>query len=232
MAKKAAKKSASKTSSKSASRGASKKTSKSPTKKAPAKKAPAKKAPAKKASARRAPAKRSAAPKMSMKKGHEELQKLFEHALKDIYWVEKALTKAIPKMIRKASAPDLVKALKDHLAATQGQVDMVERVFEGAGITIRAKKCVGMEGILKEGDELMEEFAGPALDSAIIAAGQKVEHYEISSYTSMITLARTLDLMKEADILQEILDEEIEADKLLTNISINAAHQTAMDKPE
>lgn len=109
---------------------------------------------------------------------------------------------------------------------------MIERVFEGAGIARRAKKCVGMEGILKEGDELMEESAGPALDSAIIAAGQKVEHYEISSYTSMITLARTLDLVKEADILQEILDEEMDADRLLTNISIRVAHQTVIQRPE
>ena len=227
MAKTASKKSSSKSPVKSSSRGSAKATTKSPAKKAPAKKAPAKKAPSKKAPAKKAPARR-----MSMKNGHEELDKLFEHALKDIYWVEKALTKAIPKMIKKASSPQLIKALKDHLAATQNQVDMVERVFEGTGKTIRAKKCAGMEGILKEGDELMEESAGPALDSAIIAAGQKVEHYEISSYTSMITLARTLDYVKEADILQEILDEEMEADKLLTNISIEVAHQTAMDRPE
>lgn len=222
MAKKAAKKSAKKASAKSPARGTSKKTVKSSAKKAPAKKAPAKKA----------TAKRSAAPKKSMKEGREEIQKLFEHALKDIYWVEKALTKAIPKMIRKASSPDLKMALENHLADTENQVDMVERVFQGAGIAIRAKKCAGMEGILTEGNELMEEFTGPALDSAIIAAGQKVEHYEIASYNSMITLARTLDLVKEADILQEILNEEMEADKLLTNISIRAAHQTVLKSAE
>ena len=222
MAKTASKKSTKKTAAKSSARGASKSTAKSS----------AKKAPAKKATSKRAPAKKSASAKMSMKNGREELQKLFEHALRDIYWVEKALTKAIPKMIRKASSSDLRMALENHLADTENQVDMVERVFEGAGIAVRAKKCIGMDGILKEGEELMEESAGPALDSAIIAAGQKVEHYEIASYTSMITLARTLDMVKEADILQEILDEEMEADKLLTNISIRVAHQTALSSAE
>ncbi|MDQ3016882.1 MAG: ferritin-like domain-containing protein [Bacteroidota bacterium] len=178
-------------------------------------------------SPRRAPAKKPK-PKSSTS-GKDELKKLFEHALKDIYWVEKSLTKAIPKMIRKASAPELVEALKIHLEVTENQVDMVERVFKGIGIAARAKKCAGMEGILKEGEELMTESAGPALDSAIIAAGQKVEHYEISSYTSMINLAKTLYYVKEADILQDILDEEMEADKLLTDISIRVAHQTAIN---
>ncbi|MEO7905925.1 MAG: DUF892 family protein, partial [Saprospiraceae bacterium] len=83
--------------------------------------------------------------------------------------------------------------------------------------------------IMKEGDELMKEFEGPAMDAAIIAAAQKVEHYEIASYVSMITLARTLDHVKEADILQEILDEEIDADRILTNMSIRSAHEIAME---
>jgi len=162
--------------------------------------------------------------------GKEELMKLFDHALKDIFWVEKALTKAIPKMIKKANSEELINALEDHLDVTENQVSKLERVFAAMDKAPRGKKCVGMEGILKEGEELMEEFAGPAIDAAIIAAGQKVEHYEISSYNSMITLARTLDMVKEAAILEEILAEEMEADKLLANIAATSAHELILSE--
>lgn len=158
----------------------------------------------------------------------EELMKLFEHALRDMYWVEKSLTKAIPKMIKQASSEELQSVLEDHLMVTSRQVSGLDKVFSGIDMTARAKKCAGMEGILKEGEELMKEFAGPIQDAAIIAAAQKVEHYEISSYVSMITLARTLDLVKEAAILQGILDEEVEADRLLTNLSVKLQHLLAM----
>ena len=161
----------------------------------------------------------------SREETHDELMKLFEHALKDMYWVEKALTKAIPKMIKKANAAALVSALQDHLKATEGQVSKLERVFAAIDKKPQAKKCIGMDGIMKEGEELMSEFKSPVLDGAIIAAAQKVEHYEISSYTSMITLARTLDMPKEADILQQVLNEEFEADKLLSNIAIKETHK-------
>jgi ferritin-like metal-binding protein YciE len=87
-----------------------------------------------------------------------------------------------------------------------------------------------MEGIMKEGEELMEEFAGPAIDAAIIAAAQKVEHYEMSSYMSMITLARTLDMVKEAGLLEEVLAEEMEADKLLANIAATSAHEMILSE--
>jgi ferritin-like metal-binding protein YciE len=154
--------------------------------------------------------------------------KLFEHGLKDILWVEKALTKSIPKMIKKATSEELINALEEHLEVTEDQVSKVERVFAGIDKTPRAKKCTGMVGILTEGEELMAEFESPTLDAAIIMAAQKVEHYEMSSYISLITLARTLDLVKEADILQEILDEEMEADKLLTNIAVRSVHEMAI----
>ena len=151
--------------------------------------------------------------------------KLFEHALKDMYWVEKALTKAIPKMIKKAKSQELKSALEDHLNVTEDQVSKLEKVFAGIDKKPQAKKCVGMDGIMKEGEELMEEFKGPVLDGAIIAAAQKVEHYEISSYAGMITLARTLDMPKEADILQKVLNEEMESDKILANIAIKETHK-------
>lgn len=160
----------------------------------------------------------------------DELMKLFEHALKDMFWVEKALTRSIPKMIKKANSEELINALEDHLDVTENQVSKLERVFAAIDKTPRAKKCVGMEGILKEGEELMEEFAGPAIDAAIIAAAQKVEHYEMSSYMSMITLARTLDMVKEAAILEEVLAEEMEADKLLANIAATSAHEMILNE--
>ena len=205
------------------------KSTKSSSRKAPAKKSTssAKKS-AKSSSRRKSPAKK-AATKMASMSGKEHLMELFEHALKDMLWVEKSLTKAIPKMIRKAGTEQLQKLLFDHLKVTDKQVSRLERVFNGIDKPARGKKCVGMEGIMKEGEELMKEFEGAALDAAIIAAAQKVEHYEIASYTSMITLARTLDHVKEADILQEILDEEIDADRLLTNLSIRSAHEVAME---
>lgn len=162
--------------------------------------------------------------------GNEDLMKLFEHALKDMFWVEKALTKAIPKMIRKASAPKLVSALKGHLGVTERQVSKLERIFKAIDKTPRAKKCAGMQGILTEGEELMAEFSGSILDEAIIMAALKVEHYEMSSYISLITLADTLNLVKEADLLQEILDEEMESEQLLTSLGVVSAHEVAMEE--
>ena len=166
---------------------------------------------------------------MEEKPGREELMKLFEHALKDIYWVEKALTKSIPKMIKKASSNDLIEALEDHLEVTEDQVDKVERVFAALDKAARGKKCVGMQGILDEGEELMKEFEkSPALDAAIIMAAQKVEHYEISSYSAMITLAETLNFPKEAGLLQEVLQQEMQADQLLAKLAANNVHQVAI----
>jgi ferritin-like metal-binding protein YciE len=165
--------------------------------------------------------------------GKDALMKLFEHALKDMYWVEKSLTRAIPKMIRKAESEELISALEDHLEVTEGQVDKLERVFRAIDKTPRAKKCVGMAGIIEEGEELLKEFEGePVLDGAIIAAASKVEHYEMSSYMSMITLAETLDLPKEAALLQEILNEEMEADKLLNSLAGTIAHEAAISTQE
>ena len=161
--------------------------------------------------------------------GKEELMKLFEHALKDMYWVEKALTKAIPKMIKKATNEELIAALEDHLEVTEAQAERLEKVFQAIDKTPRGKKCVGMEGILNEGEEIMSEFEGPAINSAIIAAGGKVEHYEISSYMGMITLAETLNMPKEAALLQKSLQEEIESDQLLSRLAAKDSHQVAIE---
>jgi ferritin-like metal-binding protein YciE len=157
----------------------------------------------------------------------EEQMKLFEHGLKDMYWVEKSLTRSIPKMIKKAESEELQSALEEHLTVTKKQVEKLEKVFQSIGKTARAKKCTGMEGILKEGEEIMEEFDGPVIDSAIIAAAQKVEHYEMSSYISMITLAETMGMSREAQILQQVLEEEMEADETLTTLAASLSQEVA-----
>jgi len=150
----------------------------------------------------------------------EGLRDLFEAELKDIYWAEKALTKAIPKMIRNATDENLVAALEDHLAVTEAQVTKVEEVFETMGLTAAAKKCEAMEGLIKEAEELMEDNEeGPVRDAAIISAAQKVEHYEIASYGTLRTFATILGVDEAAGMLQEILDEEKEADVTLTGVA-------------
>jgi ferritin-like metal-binding protein YciE len=164
--------------------------------------------------------------KQSGKKGSESssqednLRELFEAELKDIYWAEKAHTKAIPKMIKNATDENLVSALEDHLTVTEGQVTKVEKVFELMGMDVSAKKCKAMEGLMKEAEEIMEDTEeGPVRDAGIISAAQKVEHYEIATYGTLRTFATILGNDEAASLLQEILDEEKEADKTLTGVA-------------
>lgn len=149
-----------------------------------------------------------------------KLMKLFEDELKDIYWAEKALTKAIPKMIKNATAEALVKALKGHLAETEGHVQKVEKVFGIIGKKTQAKKCEAMDGLMKEAKEIMEDCEKGAMrDAGIITAAQKVEHYEMASYGTLRTFAKILGYPKAADILDQILKEERSADEKLTGIA-------------
>jgi ferritin-like metal-binding protein YciE len=158
-----------------------------------------------------------------------DLKDLFETELKDIFWVEKTLVKAIPKMSKKASNEDLVNALDDHLAATQEQVTRLEEVFDSVGIKAQAKECKAMKGIIDEGEELMEEMEeGPVLDAAIISAAQKVEHYEISSYGTLCAFAKTLGHDDAADLLSQTLEEEKEADETLSAIAEALINAEAM----
>ena len=154
------------------------------------------------------------------------LEELFEEQLKDIYWAEKALTKAIPKMIANATDDNLITALEDHLTVTEEQVKRVEQVFEAIGKKAAAKECPAMKGLIEEAKELMEETEeGVVRDAAIIGAAQKVEHYEIASYGTLRAFALALGYEEAADLLQTTLDEEKDADETLTGIaesSINA----------
>ncbi|RYY71564.1 MAG: ferritin-like domain-containing protein [Chitinophagaceae bacterium] len=163
----------------------------------------------------------------------DDLRSLFEEQLKDIYWAEKALTKALPKMAKNASAPQLVEAINEHLEVTKQQVQKVEQVFEAIGKKAQAKKCDAMEGLLKEGEGIVEETTpGPVRDAGIIGACQKVEHYEIASYGTLASFASLLGEAEAAEILEEILAEEKEADSTLTSVAQSAINAEALQGDE
>lgn len=154
-----------------------------------------------------------------------QLMKLFEDELKDIYWAEKALTKAIPKMIKNASSDELIEALENHLEETQGQVTRLEEVFSLIGKKATAKKCEAMEGLIKEAEEIMEECEeGAMCDAGIISAAQKVEHYEIATYGTLRQFAETLGMDDAAELLEETLNEEKTADETLTEVATSAVN--------
>ena len=148
------------------------------------------------------------------------LEDLYTDLLKDLYSAEKQLVKALPKMAKNAQAPDLQKAFQEHLRQTEGQVNRIERIFSEMGGSPRGKKCVGMEGLVEEGNELLQEDVEPdVLDAGLIAAAQKVEHYEIAGYGTARAWAERLGYEKAARLLQETLEEESMANEKLTKIA-------------
>lgn len=150
----------------------------------------------------------------------ESLKKLYEEDLKDLYWAEKHLVKALPKMAKAAASEELAKAFQNHLSQTQNHVTRLEQVFTSSGLKVAAKKCEGMEGLTKEGEENIEDHKkGTVRDAGLIIAAQKVEHYEMAAYGSLRTLAQVMNLEEAEELLQETLDEEGEADKLLTSLA-------------
>lgn len=155
--------------------------------------------------------------------GNSQLDKYFTDALKDIYWAEKQLTKALPKMQKAATTEELKSAIEDHLAQTEEHVSRLEQVFEILGKKAQAKKCDAMEGIIKEGTSIVEETEDGSMtrDVGIIMAAQKVEHYEIATYGSLVQLAKTMGVDEAANILQQTLDEEKQTDAGLTEIAEN-----------
>lgn len=156
------------------------------------------------------------------------LQDLFVHMLSDIYSAEKQLTKALPKMARASSNSDLVAAFEQHLEETQGQVERIDEIVETCGIKLKRMKCIAMEGLIEEGKEVMDEIEkGPLLDAALIAAAQKVEHYEIASYGTLCTIAKQLGQTDALRLLKETMAEEKAADEKLTTIAQASANQEA-----
>jgi ferritin-like metal-binding protein YciE len=150
----------------------------------------------------------------------ESLHDLYVEELKDLYSAENQLLTALPKMAKAASAPELEAAFTGHLEETRGHVERLDRIFKTLGASPKGKKCKAMEGLIEEGKEVMEEDAEPAvMDAALIAAGQRVEHYEMAGYGCVRTFARLLGEEDAADLLQETLDEEGAADKKLTELA-------------
>lgn len=153
-------------------------------------------------------------------KQQEDLGKILDESLQDIYWAEKQLTKALPKMAEAASDEALTRAFETHSEQTAEQVAVVEQVFQLLGKPVKAKKCDAMEGLLKEGEAMIADHEpGAARDAGLIMSAQKIEHYEIASYGSMVSFALSLGLDDAADLLTQVLNQEKEADLKLSSIS-------------
>ena len=197
------------------------------TKKAGAKKA----APKKKSSSTQ---KSSSPANAGAGKGDSLLQEYFVESLQDIYYAEKAITKALPKMMEAATSEELIGAFEDHLAVTEEQITRLEKVFESIGEKAKGKKCEAIEGLIKEGESIIEDTDdGTATrDVGLIMAGQKVEHYEIATYGGLVQLALTLGHEEAAQLLQTTLDEEKETDELLTGIAENNVNYEASEENE
>lgn len=162
-----------------------------------------------------------------------QLMKLFEDELKDIYWAEKALTKAIPKMIKNATSEELISTLTNHLSETEEQVIRLEKVFTLIGKKAEAVKCEAMTGLMKEAEEIMEECEmGSMRDAGIISAAQKAEHYEIATYGTLRQFAETLGMTEVMTLLEATLDEEKEADLKLTEVAVSAINLEAAETEE
>jgi ferritin-like metal-binding protein YciE len=153
-------------------------------------------------------------------KGKKTFEDLFHDELRDILDGERQITKALPKMIKAASNPELKEILEKHLSETEGQIDRLEKIFSICEIPLRAKKCEAIQGLLEEGETLLSECEPSATcDAGIIASAQKVEHYEIATYGTLRTFAEVLDFDESAKLLQETLDEESDMDERLNSLS-------------
>ena len=160
-----------------------------------------------------------------------QLMELFEEQLKDILWAEKALIKAIPKMISLAASDDLIAVLTDHLKETNDQVTRLAKVFKTIDKKPSTVKCDAMEGLISEASEIMEDCEkGPKCDAGIISAAQKIEHYEIATYGTLREFAETLGLRGAEKLILEILNEEKAVDQKLTEIAVKVVNLVAAVK--
>lgn len=160
---------------------------------------------------------------------NKTLENLFYDHLKDIYYAEKQIVKTLPKMMKAAQSAKLKKAFEKHLHETEGQIDRLEQVFELCGKKAQGKTCEAIDGILKEGAEVLEDYKDTqAIDAGLIAAAQAVEHYEITRYGTLKRWATLLDMADAARLLDETLQQEAQTDEDLTDIADDQANETAM----
>lgn len=160
------------------------------------------------------------------------MQDLFLDEIRDLYDAEKQLTKALPKMAKAASSDELKQAIEDHLQETQNQVERLNQIFEMLDQKATGKKCAAMAGLIKEGEEVIASTTDSVRDAGIIAAAQKVEHYEMSGYGSARTFAQMLGHDDAVSLLQETLDEEKNADRKLNDIAESQVNEQAMSGGE
>jgi ferritin-like metal-binding protein YciE len=164
---------------------------------------------------------------------NDSLKKLYVDELKDLYSAENQLVKALPKMAKAASSDELRKGFEQHLEQTKGHVERLETIFSSLDESPKGKKCMGMEGLIKEGSEVIEEdFEDSVMDAALIGAAQRVEHYEIAAYGTVREFAKILDEPKHASLLGETLNEEKETDQKLTDLSREINTQAIEESPE
>jgi ferritin-like metal-binding protein YciE len=157
------------------------------------------------------------------------LQDLFLNELKDVLNAEKQLVQALPRMAKAAQSPELQRAFTKHLKETEGHVDRLERIFRSLGQTARGKACKGMQGLVEEGKEILEENGSPeVIDAALISAAQRVEHYEIAAYGCLRTYAQLLGNNEADRLLQQTLAEEEATDKALTKLGEGGINQAAV----
>jgi ferritin-like metal-binding protein YciE len=158
----------------------------------------------------------------------KNLEDLFTETLKDIYFAEKQILRALPKMAQQAESPELKQAFVTHRDETEGQVERLEQVFQRLGRPARGKTCEAIIGIIDEAKEIMAEFKGAeALDAGLAASAQAVEHYEIARYGTLKTWAHELGMNDAVKLLDETLQEEIKADQLLTKLATSTINQKA-----
>src|ERR1700733_5918290 len=150
----------------------------------------------------------------------DSLRELYLDELKDLYSAEKQLTKALPKMAKAASSDELRSGFEEHLEQTKGHIQRLEQIFESLDESPKGKKCVGMEGLVKEGSEVMEEgFEDAVLDTGLIGAARRVEHYEMAAYAAAREIARVLGQTKHASLLEKTLAEEKQTDEKLAELA-------------
>jgi ferritin-like metal-binding protein YciE len=160
----------------------------------------------------------------------ETMQELYVDVLKDLYDAEQQILKALPKMAKAANSEELRDGFQKHVAQTQIHVERLDQVFEQMGETPKRKKCKAIEGLLEEGKEVMDSVSDPeVLDAGLIAAAQKVEHYEIATYGCARTYAELLDQGGATDLLQQTLDEEKLTDQKLTELALNQINLEAAE---
>jgi ferritin-like metal-binding protein YciE len=168
-----------------------------------------------------------------MAKKQKTLDELFHETLKDIYYAEKKILTALPKMAKAAQSEELQAAFEKHEGETEGQVDRLEKVFELINQPAKGKTCDAINGMIDESKEVMKEFRGSAaLDAALLAAAQAVEHYEISRYGTLKTWAKELGLDDAVSLLEETLQEEKKTDEALTELAESAVNQEAQQAAE